>query len=69
MTTADVERILRESAHLADATDDPELRTLRMAIFIEDVFGITLTDDQLASGIDDDPAALRALLARPASGP
>ena len=68
MTTAEVDRILRESVHLADATDDPQLRALRMAIFIEDVFGLTLSDDQLASGVLGDSTALRALLAPWASG-
>ncbi len=69
MTAAEIDRILRESVHLDDATDDPELRALRMAIFVEDIFDLTLTDDQLASGVLDDRQALRALLIQSASGP
>lgn len=69
MTAAEIDRILRESVHLDDTSDDPELRALRMAIFVEDIFDLTLRDDQLASGVLDDRQALRSLLIQSVSGP
>ncbi|MHB1010720.1 MAG: hypothetical protein ACYC1E_16140 [Propionibacteriaceae bacterium] len=63
MNAAEVDQILRELAFLRTATDDPELRALQIAIFIEDVFGVTLTDAQFGSHLLNDPAALRVLLA------
>lgn len=68
MTSAAVDRILRERSFLRSAGDDPELQALRTAILIEDVFGVTLTDEQLGSDLLDDPVALGDLLAnRPTS--
>lgn len=68
MTRPTADRILGECAFLGSAPDDgstpedPELRALRTAIVIEDVFGVTLTEEQLGSDLLADPAALRDLL-------
>jgi len=67
VTSAAVDRILRERAFLRNATEDPELQALQTAIFIEDVFGVTLADEQFGSNLLDDPAAIRVLLARSTS--
>lgn len=68
MTSPAVDRILRERSFLRHAADDPELQALRTAILIEDVFGVTLTDEQLGSELLDDAVALGDLLAnRPTS--
>ena len=41
---------------------DPELEAVRLAILIEDVTGVTLTDSQIRLGVLADPVALRRLL-------
>jgi len=63
VTGADPDRILAEFAQLRPADPDPELAAVRMALMVEDVFDVTLTDEQLDPGTLADPAALRALLA------
>lgn len=61
--TVPVDALLREYANLAEPFgEDTELRTLRVAILIEDVFGVTLSDGQLDPALLDDPGALSALL-------
>lgn len=62
MNAAEIDRILGERALLRVVHEDPELQVIHSAIFIEDAFGVTLTDEQLESGFLDDPAALRAYL-------
>ena len=68
MTTTDlVGRVLAELGHLSTpegvAPDDRELASLRVAIMLEQVFGLTLTDAEL--GLDlTDPVVLRELLTR-----
>lgn len=57
-----VDRLLAESAHLPPVPDR-ELDALRWAILVEDVLGIVLSDDQVASGDLKDPAHLRSLVA------
>lgn len=62
MSQDPVSRLLAEAAHLPPATD-PELDALRWAVLVEHVLGITLTDEQITSGVGTRPADLRALVA------
>ena len=59
-----VEEILAEHGELRDATDDPELDALRTAIFLEDVFGIVLTDAEIDPAQLGSLEGMRELLAR-----
>ena len=62
MTTDPVERLLTEYRHLP-SSGDPTHDALRLAILVEDVLGVTLSDEQILSGPVADPVRLRALLA------
>lgn len=55
-----MERVLAERRHARQAHADELLENLRMAILIEDVFDVVLTDHQLTASLDADD--LRALL-------
>ena len=48
MNGALLDRLLVEREHLRARHNDPALASLGMAILIEDVFGITLTDEQIS---------------------
>lgn len=63
MTTADPDRILDEFKQLRADDEDPGLAAIRWALVVEDVFGITLSDDQIDRVALGEPAALRGLLA------
>jgi hypothetical protein len=63
MTAADPDRILAEFAELRVADPDPELAAVRMAMVVEDVFGVTLSDEQIDAAVLGDPTAVRRLLA------
>ena len=63
MTIAEIDLILREyTTAVRNTTEDLELQALRTAIFVEDSFGLTLTDGQLDAGLLGDPVTLRALV-------
>jgi hypothetical protein len=62
-----VAQVLSELGHLSApedlAPEDRELASLRVAVLLEQVFGLTLTDADL--GLDlTDPVVLRELLTR-----
>lgn len=59
-----VEDLLRESRRLRDPDADPELEAVRTAILLEDVLGITLTDDEIDPALLFDARAVADLLAR-----
>lgn len=63
-----VDQVLAEYEHQRKAHADPALEAVRTAIFVEDVFGITLRDDQIDPAVLTDPAALRVLVSS-AAGP
>ena len=58
------DQILREYDALRDPAGDPDLEAVKAAVFVEDVFGITLSDAEIELGLLGSPAAIRALLAR-----
>jgi hypothetical protein len=62
-----VDRVLAEYAHLREADPDPGLEAVRIAIFLEDVFGVTLRDEQIDVAVLSDADALRVLLTGSAS--
>ena len=62
MTTDPVERLLSEYRHLP-SSGEPTHDALRLAILVEDVLGVTLSDEQITSGHLTDPTLLRRLLA------
>ena len=59
-----VEEMLADHARLQDATGDPELDALRAAIFLEDTFGIVLTDAEIDPDLLGTAEGMRELLAR-----
>ena len=58
-----VDHVLAEYEHQRKAYADPALEAVRTAIFVEDVFGLTLSDDQINPAVLTDPVALRELVA------
>lgn len=56
------DEILEEYERLRNPQGDPVLEAVRTAVFVEDVFGIVLTDDQITPTVLGDPASLRALV-------
>ena len=59
-----IEKLLAESHRLRDPAVDPELDAVRTAILLEDVFGVTLTDDEIDPVLLSDARAVADLLAR-----
>jgi hypothetical protein len=63
-----VDPLVRQVLHDYDVVRDPdeekELQALKLAILVEDVFGIVLTDGEIDTRLLADPIALTALLNR-----
>jgi holo-[acyl-carrier protein] synthase len=59
-----IEAILQEWQRLRDPEADPELEAVRGAVLLEDVFGVTLSDDEIDLAVLSDPDAVERLLAR-----
>jgi hypothetical protein len=59
-----VEQVLRDYAALRRGDIDPELEAVRVAILIEDVFGVTLSDADISPAVLADASAVAALVAR-----
>ncbi len=53
--------VLQQVSSLATGTD-PDLTALRLAILVEDVFGILLTDDEIDLSVLASPDRLRELV-------
>ena len=53
---------LEDYARLRDPAGDPELEAVKAAIFLEDVFGVTLTDAQIAPDVIGSDAGMRSLV-------
>lgn len=64
MSAIAVDRVLSEFAHVRAADPEQALEAVRLALLIEDVFGITLTDAQIEAGLLCDAETLPALVAR-----
>jgi hypothetical protein len=47
VTRERIDQILQEYEAVRDPSGDPELEALRAAVFVEDVFGISLTDAEI----------------------
>jgi hypothetical protein len=62
MSVDTVDRLIAESRHLP-VSGHPTHDALRWAILVEDVLGVTLSDEEIISGPLTDPERLRALLA------
>lgn len=62
MTDGLIDRFLSECEDLGLRDADPQLDAVRMAILVEDVFGVVLTDEQISPAVVGDRAALRNLL-------
>ena len=62
MTRDEVERLLTEYASAAVSSGDVELDAVRAAIFLEDAFGIVLTDGEIIPARLGTPEAMAALL-------
>lgn len=61
MTAVRPDLILAELARLRGADPDPVLEAMRMALLIEDVFGITLSDEQIDPSLGN-PETLQNLV-------
>jgi holo-[acyl-carrier protein] synthase len=59
-----IDQVLQEWQALRDVEADPELEAVRLAILLEDVLGITLSDDEIDLALLLDPDAVSALLTR-----
>jgi len=57
-----VDAALEDYARLRDPAGDPELEAVKAAIFLEDVFGVTLTDAQIAPDVIGSDAGMRSLV-------
>ncbi len=60
----DYEALRREALRQEDA--DPGLEAVRAAVFLEDVLGLRVTDEDIAGDLAENPPALRAVLDRAA---
>jgi hypothetical protein len=59
-----VGQVLHDYAALRGGDTDAELESVRAAILIEDVFGVTLSDAEINPAVLADASAVAALLAR-----
>ena len=57
-----VDAALEDYARLRDPAGDPELEAVKAAIFLEDVFGVTLTDAQIAPDVIGSPDGMRSVV-------
>lgn len=58
------DQILQEYAVLRDPAGDPEHEAVKAAIFIEDVFGITLLDTEIDPDLLGTAEGMRSLITR-----
>jgi hypothetical protein len=56
------EALRREALRQEDT--DPGLEALRAAVFLEDVLGLRVTDEDIAGDLSEDPPALRQVIDR-----
>jgi hypothetical protein len=59
-----VEQVLQDYDALRRQGADPELEAVRVAILLEDVFDIVLSDAEIDPTLFADPSAVAALVAR-----
>ena len=64
MTPAQADEALREYQALRDPAGDPDLEAVKAAVFLEDVFGITLTEAEIDPGLLGTEAGMREVLGR-----
>ena len=62
VTLVGVERLLQESSFFGTRDGEGDLQDLRLAILLEDTYGVTLTDDQISGLHLLDLASLTDLL-------
>jgi hypothetical protein len=63
-----VVRVLQDYEALRRPDTDPELEAVRVAILLEDIFGITLSDAEIDPAVLADSSAVTALVTRLAGG-
>lgn len=64
MSPERAEQILQEYDALRDVAGDPELEAVKAAIFVEEVFGITLTEPEIDPAVLATRAGVRELVLR-----
>lgn len=64
MATEPISRVLEEWRALRDPAADPELEAVRLAILLEDVLGVTLTDDDIDLAVLSDVDSVARLADR-----
>jgi hypothetical protein len=57
-----VGQVVGDAAALQEPDADPQLEALRIAVLLEDVFGIVLADDDIGAALTADPAAVVRLV-------
>lgn len=57
-------QVMRDYRAACGTEADPELEALRVAILLEDTFGITLSDAEIDPAVLADPSAAAALVMR-----
>jgi hypothetical protein len=64
VTPAQAEQVLREYETVRNPAGDPELEAVKAAVFLEDVFGVTLDEAEIDPGLLGSEAGMRAVLGR-----
>lgn len=64
MTPSQVGRLLHEYEASRDRAGDPELEAVRAAVFLEDVFGIALSDAEIDPDVLGTEDGMRAVVLR-----
>jgi hypothetical protein len=64
MRSSHAERVLREYQAMRDPAGDPALEAVKAAVFLEDVFGITLSETEIDPELLGTEAGMRAVLRR-----
>ncbi|GAA0953170.1 hypothetical protein [Virgisporangium aurantiacum] len=64
MSREQAEQALDEWRATRDPDTEPELEAIRLAILLEDVLGVPLSDDDIDLAVLSDPDAVADLLAR-----
>lgn len=59
-----IEQAFRDYSALRQPGTDPELEAVRIAVLLEDIFEVTLSDAEIDPAVLTDPRAVVALVAR-----
>jgi hypothetical protein len=63
-----VGQVLADYEETREPDADPQLEAIKVAVLLEDVFGIVLSDSEIDPGVLAEPTALQRLVAQHLSG-